>query len=215
MSAIVRALWLISGEDTRQEMVDLAREGERLSRALGAPPYTRSAQSLTISSAADAVSQWADEYTAQADAGRAMPLSVLWAGVSGWDPRADQLVMRLAIANAAPWSDILNHLRVAPQSVRAIADWFASRAVGLASGDETQQLQERAQRAWWATYAATLPAPPPVGQTGTTPDGRPIPATAHDTPATTRPAQGTPWGKIALAALVFGLLSGWGGGRRR
>lgn len=210
MSAIVQALWLISGEETRSEMVELARMGERLSIALGAPPYTRSAQTLTVSSEASAVSQWADEYSAQAEAGRAMPLSVLWAGVSGWDPRADILVMRLVVANAAPWSDILNRLRVAPQVIRGIADWFASRAISLVGGDETQQLQERAQRAWWATYAATLPAPPPVGQTGTTADGRVIPATAHDNPTTTRPQGATPWGKIIAAAVIFGLLSGWG-----
>jgi len=214
VSAIVQALWLISGEETRQEMIELARVGERLSIALGASPYTRSAQSLTAGSTASAVGQWADEYTAQVEAGRAMPLSVLWAGVSGWDPRADVLVMRLVVANAAPWSDILNHLRVAPQAVRGIADWFASRAVSLVGGDETQQLQERAQRAWWATYAATLPAPPPVGQTGTTADGRVIPATAHDTPTTAGPQASTPWGKIIAAALIFGLLSGWGGHRR-
>lgn len=213
MSTIVEALWFISGEDTRREMVELAREGERLAISLGAAPFTRSAQTLTATSEASAVGQWSDTYTSAADAGRTMPLSVLWAGVSGWDPRADQLVMRLVISDAAPWSEILNRLRTAPQTVRLIADWFSSRALGLVRGNEVQQLQERAQRAWWATYAATLPAPPPVGQTGMTADGRIIPATSQVTPVAT-PAQGTPWVKIAVAALAFALLSGMGGGRR-
>ena len=151
MSTIVEALWFISGEDTRREMVELAREGERLAIALGAAPFTRSAQTLTATSEASAVGQWSDTYTAAADAGRTMPLSVLWAGVSGWDPRADQLVMRLVISDAAPWSEILNRLRTAPQTVRLIADWVSSRALGLVRGNEVQQLQERAQRAGRAT----------------------------------------------------------------
>lgn len=219
MSTLVRALWLISDNDVRDEMIELAREGERLSLAMGAPPFTRSARGITNASDSSAIDQWSDDYAVQVDARRAMPLSVLWAGVSGWDPRADLLVMRLATAESAPWSVVLNRLRTAPAVVRQIADWFAARAVGLVNGNEQQVLQERAQRAWWSTYAATFPEPPRVGQTtgGVPSDANayPLPNNNNNGGGASSPAgNGAPLGKIIVAAILFGLFA-WGGGHRR
>lgn len=233
MSLVVQALWLSWGEDQRTTAVDLARMGERLTIALGAPVYARSADTLTPSSASGDVGAWADLYTAQVDAGRGIPLTILWSGVSGLDLRADRLVQAIEEARTSvpAWPVVLERLRTAPQPVRAIADWFYSRSItqtnqgwtqGLFTfGDELMMLHERLIRAWWWAYAQRLPAVPAAGYTVT---GQPLLPSqslglgAPITPAGTLPsAQGTlvsqpaartiGLGEILVAAALWALLS--------
>lgn len=177
MSLIWQLAWSVGSEDTRQEFVELARQGEQLLRDLGGRVPVVSASSLTPQSDAAAFSRWTDDYTSSTDASRGMPLSVLFAGVSGWDPRADQLVMRLMGTNPVAWPLILQALRDrnATAALQADADWFASRAQGLATGNESQQLQERVQRAWWAelTQAQTFPTSTSLPTPTTTPTTTP------------------------------------------
>lgn len=208
----VRVWWMLLDGEQRTEAVELARQGERLALAFGARPFLHSADAIPGESSvwdapmgprADAAVAWADEYSGQVpdgSSGRGMPLDVLWAGITEWDSGRDGVdSRRLAATTPAAWPVILERLRSAPAVVRGLADWWASRARGLASsGNELEVMQERLQRAWWAEYAATLPAPPPVG---TTTGG-----VASNVNATPIASSATPWREILVAAAVYGLL---------
>ena len=225
MSLAIQMFWGLLGEDQRTTAVQLAREGESLMLALGAAPFTRSASTLLPSSAAGDVGAWGDEYEARIASGaRGMPLSVLWSGISSLDMlRADRVVQALAgTATSAPgWDAIRERLRTAPEPVRRIADWFASRAVTQTSGswwqglltydDELARLHESLVRAWWWQYAQTLPTVAAATitaqqqQQATPGVGLPAPVipSAMGTPITPPASNDIGLVEIALAALVF------------
>lgn len=174
MTIAWRVVWAVSSNDTQQEFVDLAREGERLLVALGGRAPSPAASSLNVESDNSAFGRWTDAYNSEQERVQSMPLSILFAGVSGWDPRSDQLVMRAAVSDSPAWSTVYRELeqRVTGDhraELLRLAEWFKARAVGLATGDEGQQLQERAQRGWWWELARRFPSRPVAPQPPQTP----------------------------------------------
>lgn len=224
MSLAIQAFWTVLGEDQRSTAIALAREGEQLTVALGGAPFTRSAMALTPQSSAGDVGAWGDEYEARVASGRGMPLSVLWSGISSLDMiRADRVIQALAgTAQTAPaWPQVLERLRTAPEPVRRVAEWFWSRASTQTSGswwqglltydDELARLHEALVRAWWWTYAQTLPTAgaaisAATAQQASQPGlGAPLPVvpSTYGTPVATPQGQSIGLAEIALAALLF------------
>lgn len=210
-TTILRAIWAASDASDRAGLVDLARQGDALVRAQGgtAPQYP--ATNLTQSSTGDQVIQWAEGYDAAhtATAGT-MPLSILWAGASAWDPRGDAILSGLydlfmGPGTAPAWSVVLERLRSAPQAVRMLGDWWAARGPQLQQGDQQDKTRDNLQRGWWWTYAQTLRQPttsdPAVGSypAGTTTPPGQLPA------RTSTSAGGMSTGTMAAiaAALLF------------
>lgn len=207
----LRAIWAASDESDRAGLVDLARQGDALVRAQGgtAPQYP--ASNLTASSTGDHWTIWAEGYdAAHAATAGTMPLSILWAGASAWDPRGDAILSGLydlfTGAGAAPvWGTVLERLRSAPQAVRQLGDWFAARGPQLQQGDQQDKTRDNLQRGWWWTYAQTLRQPtasdPAVGSypAGTTTPAGQLPA---GTATTTTGGMGTG----TIVAIAAGVL---------
>lgn len=225
MSLAIQAFWTLLGEDQRINAIQLAREGETLALALGAPVFARSAMTLSPTSSAGDVGAWGDLYEAATASGRGMPLSVLWSGISSLDMlRADPIVAALAgtIPSAPGWDQVRERLRTAPEPVRRVADWFASRAVSqtgqtswwegfLTYSDELMRLHEGLVRAWWWRYAQTLPTVAAATVTAQQQQQQATPGLGAPLPVIPS-AMGTPvaqqgsdigLGEIILAALLF------------
>jgi len=162
-----------STQSTREEFVEMAREGERLLVALGGARPSPDAATLTASTDRAQWDAWTDRYQAAAEGPRAMPLSVLFAGVSGWDFRADRLISSLTSTTPPTWQALraVAANRVLPAGVGPSFDWFASRGEPMDRGDELQQLASKSHRAWWAdtlnrfavgTGRAPTPGRPPT-----------------------------------------------------
>ena len=167
VSILWRAAWTVGTDETKDEFVELAREGEALLVALGGARPFPAAANLTNASGGDAFSAWTDAYASSSERVNGMPLGVLFAGVSGWDPRGDALVQRMLSSSTPTWNVVTQEAlrREVPAAVARELEWFAARGPGLASGNELQTLQERTQRGWWWEYLNRLPrrqpAPPP------------------------------------------------------
>jgi len=207
MSAIWRLAWLAGDEDSRQAFRELAREGEALLQALGGAVPSPGAASLpTARTESGPFNLWTDQYEPAAEAAHAIPLGILFAGVSGWDPRADRVVSAAILAPppTREWPQILALLRTrnAPAAIQRSADWFASRAVGLVNGDEPQQLQARLHRAWWDEFAERFQAPAP------SPDAT-TPHPEAEPPAEAESSSG------GGAGLIAGLIAAWALSRRK
>lgn len=171
MSALWRAAWLVASQDTRDELAELAHLGDRITVGLGG---AATSPTITGRSSGEAVGAWVDRFDAAAAVVGAMPVSVLWAGVSGFDPRSDVVVRELAIGDAPSWAQVLATARTRRMSreLAAALDIDSSRGRGLDAGSDDQQTQSRYHRAWWASRLARLPAlaagdpaPPLPGQT--------------------------------------------------
>jgi len=185
--------------DTRQQFVDLARAGEALLIAVGGHAPAASARTLTADSSADQFSTWTDRYSEQADEHHAMPLSVLFAGVSGWDVRADRVVSALTSTTPPTWDQLrtLAGQREVPQSVAPYFDWFVSRdSIMEAHGNDLEAYASRAHRAWWNEALQRYPA-----------RSTPIPNTGGPLPTPVR-SRGGGGGFFALLVL-------WGAARAR
>lgn len=202
MSFLWRAAWTLSGEEAHREAAELAREGTALIQAFGgAPPAT----ALAWDSDGAAVDTWTDRYAEAAQA-HGMPLDVLWAGVFGLDPRADNLIAPLLVQPQMTWAEITAMLAAknAPQAVRNVEDWFASRSLGLVNGNEQQTTQERYHRAWWGALARAMPQNATTPPTNTPPTNTP--------PASSSSAGG--WKELAMI-IGIGLLASKGRKGRR
>lgn len=166
MTALWAALIAASGEEARADFVQMAREGEALALALGSALPGASAQTLSTSSTRAEWDAWTDRYDAAIPMVRGMPLSVLFAGCSGWDPRADRIISALTTTGTPPtWAELRVSAagRAIPPAVGVSFDWFASVGEPNERGNELQQLASRAHRAWWGgclTRYAVGPRPP-------------------------------------------------------
>lgn len=206
MSLLWQLAWGTVGQETKQEMVNLAREGEALLRALGhATPVVPTATQLSASSDGGAVSDWVDAYDPAATQAGGMPVSVLWAGQHWLDPRADAILMRLGATTPPEWATLVQTAaaRTPPAGVNApvmrnLLDWWAARGRSLASGNEQQQAGERYARAWWAEQLARwTQTPAPV------PGVPPVPP-----PPGTPPAEGGGGAGVVLLALAAAVAFG-------
>lgn len=182
-----RLAWATVGQDTRQEMVELAREGEAILRAMGVPAPQPSALTLRADSSGDVVSDWTDSYDAATSSGAmAPPVSVLWAGQHWADPRSDAIIMRLAQGTPPAWDTLVARANTLDPPAGAnrnnllgSLDWWAARGPSLQRGNEPQQAADRYARAWWSenlsrwhARGATPPTPQtPPGATPPTPQG--------------------------------------------
>ena len=153
MSVVWRTMWLGASQDDRIALVNLAREAEALSRLVGSPALSHGASTLNYDGSADDFSLWTDDYSGTtADNRLAMPLSVAFAGATGWDPRA--MAELQALQSEPPtWAtlraDAAN--RVLPNGIPAQFDWWASRGEQLTrSTDQNDIYASRAQRNWWS-----------------------------------------------------------------
>lgn len=212
MSVLWRLAWGTAGEETRQEMVQLAREGEALLRALGAPAPAPSALTLSASSDGQLVSDWVDSYDGEAAANNGMPVSVLWAGQHWADPRSDAVVMRLSQGNPPAWETLVQRASTLyppaganRNNVLGSLDWWASRGPQLQRGNEPQQAADRYARAWWAEQLSRWNTTP----IGATPPGATPPGATPPTP------QREGEGGSGVVWLVAGLAAAWAIGRRR
>jgi subtilisin family serine protease len=178
-------VWTLGTADTDQQLVNMAREGERLLVALHGNPPAESAMNLQPGGTAAQFSTWTDRYSDAAALVNGMPLSVLFAGVSGWDVRSDAVIQALTSSTPPTWAALRADAarRTLPAasapaapSVAASFDWFASADEPLDSGNDLQQFASKAHRAWWSQQlqqyplrpAGTPPVvnPPPVRRGG-------------------------------------------------
>ena len=203
MSTLWAALIAASDEESRADFVQMAREGEALSLALGSAIPGASARTLSTSSTRAEWDAWTDRYDAAIPMVRGMPLSVLFAGCSGWDPRADRIISALTTTTPPTWAALRSGAagRAIPPAVGVSFDWFASVGEANERGNELQQLSSRAHRAWWGeclTRYAVGPRPPgPPGPPGP----RPLPPTPRP-PGTPTRGGGGGLGVALLLAIV-------------
>lgn len=207
MSVLWGLAWGTAGEETRQEMVELARQAESLLTALGAPSSpSPSAYAFGADATGQTVSDWVDAYERVATAVGGIPVSVLWAGQHWADPRSDAIVMRLSQGSPPSWDTIVQRATALhPPSgnrntILGLMDWWAARGPQLQRGNEPQQAADRYARAWWAEK---------ISRWHTTPQGTTPPGATPPTP------QREGEGGSGVVWLVAALAAAWAIGRRR
>lgn len=202
MSLTWRAAWLVASSDTKDELVELARNGEALLVALRGDAPVPSARELNNSATSDAFSTWVDAYDLAAARVGGMLSSVLFAGVSGFDPRSDVIVRALVADSAPTWEQILATARgrTLASGVAAALDIDAARGRGLETGSEDQKTQSRYHRAWWSRFLNGQPVAAP----GVTPA---LPGGTTPVRPTTPAGGGGSSGDVLVLAMVLGALA--------
>lgn len=200
MSLMWRAVWLAATQETRDELVELARLGERLLRGLRGTIPSPSATTMTNATSSDVFASWQDAYDASAAQVGGMLAGVLFAGVSGFDLRSDVIVRALDAGTAPAWDAILATARgrqLAPD-VAAALDIDAARGRQLDTGGEDQRTQSTYHRAWWARFLARQPAATSPAQQP------PLPGTTTPVrPADTSSASSGLGGAVVVAIVVY------------
>ena len=196
------ALWALAitaaDSDGRYDFIEAARQGESLLQALGGNIPAASARTFSPDAGYAAWDTWSDRYAESAERVRAMPLGVLFAGLSGWDPRADRVVQ--ALTQTPPtWPELraIAEGKILPAGVGPSFDWYASHDEAGERGNESQIAQSRVHRAWWSEALTRWEARP----------GRPTPGRP---PTPIRPpSPGSGSGSSAVFLLLAGLVLAW------